>query len=73
MGKVLGKRLSKLPFFWKGEGKFCSNTLCTDNIDIFIMCLQDFLDNGKAKSCTLFVLSARLVCLVKAFPDFSKT
>ena len=58
---------------WKGEDKFCSNSLGTDHIDIFIVCLNNFFYDRKPKSGSFFVFSAGEIAFVKTFPYFVDT
>ena len=39
------------------ENKFCPNPFGTDDIDIFIMCQDNFLYNGEAEPGSLLILS----------------
>ena len=58
---------------WKGEDKFCSNSLGTDHIDIFIVCLNNFFYDRKPKSGSFFIFSAGEITFVKTFPYFVDT
>ena len=53
----------------KSKNKLGSDAFCTDDVDIFSMCIDNFFDDGQAKTCPFFVLAARGIKLVKAFPD----
>ena len=55
----------------KGEDEFGPNAFRTDHINILSMGLDDFLYNGKSKSCALLILAPGKVCLIKTFPVFS--
>ena len=64
----------KLLHFFFGEGKrenkFGSHTFRTDDIDMFFMSLNDFFDNGKSKSGSLFVFASGGIDLIETLPDF---
>lgn len=53
---------------WTVKCKFTSDTLGADNIDILIMCLDDFFGNRKSESGSLFVFATGAVRLVKTNP-----
>lgn len=55
--------------FAQGEDKFRSDSFGADDIDIFSMQLDDFLDDGKSKSGSFFVFSAGQISLIEPFPD----
>ena len=42
---------------WQGKNKFCPYPFGTDDIDIFIMCQDNFLYNGEAEPGSLLILS----------------
>lgn len=55
--------------FFKTECKLRSDSLGADDIDVFIMCIDDFFYDGKTKSCSFLILAARVVCFVETIPD----
>ena len=52
----------------KREDKLRANSLCTDDIDIFVVCLDDLFYDGKTQTGALFVLTTGKVTLIEAFP-----
>ena len=59
--------------FIQGEDEFRSNSFCADHVDILIVCVNDFFDNGKPQAGSLPVLAPGGVSLVKTVPDLSDT
>ena len=53
----------------QGKNKFGSDALCTDDVDIFSMCIDDFFDDGQAKPCPFFVFAAGSIQFIKPLPD----
>ena len=54
----------------QGENKLRTHALCTDHIDILIVCRNNILYNGKPQASALFVLSPGQIGLVKPLPYF---
>ena len=65
------KKLILILCIGKGEDKFGSDPFGTDDINIFMVCMNDFFYNGKTKSGAFFIFSTGSICLIKAFPDTS--
>lgn len=62
---------SKVCFgFDREKGKFGSCSGSADHIDVFLVGLDDFFGDGKAKTRSFFVFSSGRIPLIKAFPDF---
>jgi len=57
--------------FWEGEDEFRPYALGADDVDIFIVSLNDFTDNGKSQASSFFVFSTGKITLVKPLPDFA--
>lgn len=54
----------------QGENEFGSNPLRTDDIDVFVVGLDNLLYNGKPQAGPFFILPPGSVGLIEAFPDF---
>ena len=54
----------------KCEDEFGADSLGADDIDVLVVCADDFPDDGQAKADALFVSAAGDIGLVKALPDF---
>ena len=55
------------------KDKFCTNTFCADDIDIFMMGMYDFFNDGQPKTGSLFVFPTGSIRFIKTFPDTSDT
>lgn len=54
----------------QGEDKFCADSFGTDDVDIFIMCLNNFFYDRESKTGTLLVLSTGQVGFVETLKNF---
>ena len=66
-----GGQLVLLFFFCLGQGKdkFGSHALGADDVNMFVVRVDNFPDNGKAQTGALFVFAAGEVRFVKTVPD----
>ena len=72
MQSVRGKSSSGFLFrtFGQGKDELCTNSLCTDNIDILFVGVDDLFDNGEAQAGAFPVLSSGRINFIKTVPDF---
>ena len=65
--------MNSLLCLFQCKNKFCSNTLCTDHIDVLSMCMKNLFDDCQTKAGSFLILASGSVNLIKSFPDFLET
>ena len=54
------------------KDKFRADAFRTDNINVFMMGMNNFFYNGEAQAGTLFISAPGKIRLVETFPDFTE-
>ena len=65
--------MNSLLCLFQCKNKFCSNTLCTDHIDVLSMCMKNLFDDCQTKAGSFLILASGSINLIKSFPDLLET
>lgn len=58
---------------WQGKDELCSHSFGADDVDMFIVCLNNFFYNSKSQAGSPFIFSPGKIRFIKAVPDFFDT
>ena len=50
--------MNSLLCLFQCKNKFCSNTLCTDHIDVLSMCMKNLFDDCQTKAGSFLILAS---------------